>query len=55
MRLVIPPEATEGIAGMEVRVQAMRPSPARLESREKEFPAGSRLLLGYGLAAGAVA
>jgi len=50
MRLVIPPEATEGIAGMEVRVQAMRPSPARLESREKEFPAGSRLLLGYGLA-----
>jgi arylsulfatase A-like enzyme len=49
-RLVVPARAIEGVAKMDVRIRALRPSPARLESRARDYPAGSRLLLGYGLA-----
>lgn len=49
LRLVVPARAAEGVASMEVRVRAMRPPPAHLESGEREYPAGSRLVLAYGL------
>ena len=47
--VVIAPKATEGVAEMDVRVQAMRAPSALLESRDVEIAADSRLLLGYGL------